>query len=320
MGASNGGIGGVYGGGGIQPQPPSGDGTRGFDVMPRQTPIALGNFGPKSGPANNPGGGWGGGVAAPTPIARPNPIGGNIPGYTPPPGWGDLPTDGGGERPMAPPNGPGTGGGAPNPNDPGAGWMRPYPYPSPVPTPAAPPTWDPNGSVGWGNGRPLPPISQPEPIRSGPGHVVTPGPTDINNPTGVPVPGGGWGSNPSGPGPGASPGIPQPVSPIAGPGHAPGGGGVGIPQPMPPTTGPGVGPINDPGDPPPPGTGGSSGGNGTGPRPSLRPMPQPKMPRRTDVSFYRPPQTLQPQPAKDPTGGGLDPRRGAPIYVRPKFQ
>ena len=65
----------------------------------------------------------------------------------------------------------------------------------------------------------------------------------------------------------------------------------GTPQPMPPTTGPGVGPINDPGDPTPPGTGGSSGGNVTGPRPSRFPMPQPKMPGRTDVNFYRPPQT-----------------------------
>ena len=229
MGVSNGGLGGVYGGGGSQPEPPSGDGTRGFDVMPRQTPIALGNFGPKSGPANNPGGGWSGGVAAPTPIARPNPIGGQIPGYTPPPGWGDLPTDGGGERPMAPPS---TG----------------YPPPS----------------------------------------------------TGYPPPTDGGGE--------------RPVAAPNGPGFGP-----GTPMPMPPTTGPSVGPINDPGDPTPPGTGGSSGGNVTGPRPSLRPMPQPKMPRRTDVSFYRPPQTLQPQPAKDPTGGGLDPRRRAPIYVRPKF-
>ena len=98
------------------------------------------------------------------------------------------------------------------------------------------------------------------------------------------------------------------------------GFGPGTPMPMPPTTGPSVGPINDPGDPTPPGTGGSSGGNVTGPRPSLRPMPQPKMPRRTDVSFYRPPQTLQPQPAKDPTGGATDGRRTAPIYVRPKFK
>ena len=243
MGASNGGLGGVYGGGGIQPQPPSGGGTRGFDVMPRRVPAALGNFGPKSGPANNPGGGWSGGVAAPTPIATPNPIGGQIPGYTPPPGWGNLPTDGGGERPVAAPNGPGFGPGTPMP---------------------MPPTGPVSGSPGY---------------------------------------------DPPSPGGGERP-VATPNGPVASPGP---------PMPMPPT-GPGFGPINDPGDPTPPGTGGSSGGNVTGPRPSRFPMPQPKMPRRTDVNFYKPPQTLQPQPAKDPTGGATDPRRTAPIYVRPKFK
>jgi len=237
MGASNGGLGGVYGGGGIQPQPPSGGGTRGFDVMPRQTPIALGNFGPKSGPGNNPGdggmtttdpnnpfwagprtlppppkpqpmppagpsGGLGGGVWAPTPIARPNPIGGQIPGYTPPPGVGPIK----------------------------------YPGDSP------------------GAPQPMPPTTSP-------------------------------GVNPV-----DSPGAPQPMPPTTSPGVNP-VDSPGIPQPMPPTTGPGVGPIKYPGDPTPPGTGGSSGGNVTGPRPSLFPMPQPKMPWRTNVNFYRPPQT-----------------------------
>ena len=186
MGISNGGLGGVYGGGGSQPEPPSGGGTRGFDVMPRRVPAALGNFGPKSGPANNPGGG-------------------QIPGYTPPPGWGDLPTDGGGERPMAPPT------------------TVYAPVPSPMPMP---PTTSPNGGLGGG-------------VWAG-GQVDSPG----------------------------------------------------APRPTPPTTSPGVGPIGGyPGDPTPPGTGGSSGGNVTGPRPSRFPMPQPKMPGRTDVNFYRPPQT-----------------------------
>ena len=187
--------------------------------MPRRVPAALGNFGPKSGPANNPGGGQIPGYTPP-PIATPNPIGGQIPGYTPPPGWGDLPTDGGGERPMAPPT----------------TFYAPGSSPMPMP------------------------------------------------PTG----------------PAASPGIPQPMPPTTSPSGGLGGGvwaggqvaGPGIPQPMPPTTGyPGVGPIKDPGDPTPPGTGGASGGNVTGPRPSRFPMPQPKMPGRTDVNFYRPPQT-----------------------------
>ena len=171
MGASNGGLGGVYGGGGKQPQPPSGDGTRGFGMMPRQIPTALGNFGPKSGPANNPGGGWSGGVAAPTPIATPNPIGGQIPGYTPPYGWGDIPYVRGGERPMAPPTTFYAPGSSPMPMPPTG------PAASPGTPRPMPPTTSPNGGLGGGvwagagpgtpQPMPTPPSPMPMPPQSG---------------------------------------------------------------------------------------------------------------------------------------------------------